>query len=89
MYSRSRLGQKAKGAHSEAKRNAMEESMDEGFRAVRVETNKVLAVVAANKDSVNSSFEKLKDESKCKSLRNYCDALSPLNILSAQSSTII
>lgn len=46
--------------------------MDEGFRAVRVETNKVLAVVAANKDSMNSSFEKLKDESKCKSLRNYC-----------------
>lgn len=65
--------------------------MDEGFRAVRVETSQVLAVLAANKDSVNNSFEKLKDQTKCKFVRNYysvhCKALPDL-VFSPQSSTI-
>lgn len=38
--------------------------MDDGFRAVRNETNKVLEVIAANKDSVNDSYEKVVAETR-------------------------
>lgn len=39
--------------------------MDEGFGAVRIEANKVLAVVTTNRDSANETFGKIRDETKC------------------------
>lgn len=42
----------------------MEQNLDEGFMVVRTEANKVLDVVASNKESLSSGFDKLMDETK-------------------------
>lgn len=58
----SRKKEKAHQCHE--KRNALEQNLDDGFQAVRQETNKVLDVVAANKESLNNSYEKLLTETR-------------------------
>lgn len=49
---------------SDEKRNVVEQSLDQGFQTVRVETNKVLDMIAENKDSLNSGYEKVLSETK-------------------------
>lgn len=43
--------------------------MDDGFRAVRTETNKALDVLASNKESMKDGYEKVLAETKCELLR--------------------
>lgn len=56
----------------QTKRNAVEENLDEGFRTVRTEANKVMDVIASNKESMNEGFEKILAETKCEWLLLYC-----------------
>lgn len=61
---------KKRCVHSvQSKRNAVEESLDDGFRAVRTETNKALDVLASNKESMKDGYEKVLAETKCELLR--------------------